>query len=128
MGRSCGNRPWCLRDSFPCRRLRLAETTEGGISVLLIARAASSNAVGGYAMLALVLTFMAIGFAGAMLYGAIVAPFGIAFRNSRDVARRREMDRYFAKMNAENAAWPQPPVARTILLGEPGKPQRIAPL
>ena len=37
------------------------------------------------------------------------------------------MDRYFAKMNAESAARPKPPVVRTILLGEPGKPQRRVP-
>ena len=50
----------------------------------------------------------AIGLAGAMLYGAIVPPLGSAVRNSRDIARCREMDRYFAKMNAESAARPKP--------------------
>ena len=79
-------------------------------------------------MLVLVLRCAAVGLVGAMLYGAIVAPWGIAARNSRDIARRQEMALNFAKMNAESAARPKPPVVRTILLGEHGKPQRIAPL
>ena len=79
-------------------------------------------------MLALILLFMAVGLVGAMLYGAIVAPLGIAVRNSRDIARRQEMALYFAKMNAESAAQSKPPVARTIILGEPGKRQRRVPL
>jgi hypothetical protein len=72
-------------------------------------------------MLALVLLFMAVGLVGAVLYGSIVSPLGSA---SRDIARRQELALYFAKMNAENAARPKPPVVRTILLGEPGKPKR----
>ncbi|MGA2491510.1 MAG: hypothetical protein ABSF67_01020 [Roseiarcus sp.] len=74
--------------------------------------------------MALVLRCVAVGLVGAMLYGAIVAPWGIA---ARDIARRQEMALYSAKMKAESMAQPKPPVARTIILGEPGKPQRIAP-
>ena len=68
-----------------------AGTTESGISVLLIACAARSNAAGDTRMLALVLVlaFIVVGLAGAMLYGTIVAPLGSAVRNSRDIARRQ---------------------------------------
>ena len=79
-------------------------------------------------MPALVLRVLVVCLIGASIYIAIAAPLGIAVRNSRDIAGRQEMARYFAEMKAESAARPKPPVARTIILGEPVKPQRIAPL
>ena len=79
-------------------------------------------------MVTLALAFLWIAFVGSLIYSVAIDPLSMAARHSRDIARRKEWARLCAEQEAERAARPKPPVERTIILGEPGTPQRRVPL